>query len=133
MPPSLPITLYVDEACPLCAREIIWLRRHAAVDRLILIDISAPAFRCPDRSVEQLRSRLHARSADGQWLIGIDATYWAWMAAGQARWAAPLGWRPLRPLLSLGYRLFSLARPCLGWLPHPDGSRRCTDRCAADD
>ena len=29
----------------------------------------------------------------------------------------------------LAYWLFSLARPHLGWLPHPDGSRRCKDRC----
>lgn len=133
MPPALPITLYVDEACPLCAREIVWLRHHATDDRLILIDISAPAFSCWDRSVEQLRGKLHARSADGLWLTGIDATYWAWRAAGQDRWAAPLGWRPLRPLLLLGYWLFSLARPHLGWLPHPEGSLRCTDRCRRDD
>lgn len=133
MPPALPITLYVDEACPLCAREVTWLRRHATEDRLRLVDISAPAFGCAERSVEQLRKKLHARSADGQWLTGIDATYWAWRAAGQDRWAAPLGWKALRPLLLLGYVLFSLVRPHLGWLPHPAGSRRCVDHCDTDD
>ncbi|MFI8740656.1 thiol-disulfide oxidoreductase DCC family protein [Stutzerimonas zhaodongensis] len=129
MSPKLPLTLYVDAACPLCAREIIWLRRHATQECLQLVDISTPGFVSEDRSLDQLRSKLHARSADGHWLTGLDATYWSWRAAGLGKWAAPLGWRPLRPLLLLAYWLFSLARPHLGWLPHPDGSSRCTDRC----
>ncbi|WP_407290638.1 thiol-disulfide oxidoreductase DCC family protein [Stutzerimonas zhaodongensis] len=119
--PKLPLTLYVDGACPLCAREVIWLRRHATPDRLQLVDISAPEFFSEERSLEQLRAKLHARSADGHWLTGLDATYWSWRAAGRGRWAAPLGWRLLRPLLLLAYWLFSLARPHLGWLPHPSG------------
>mgnify|MGYP001772940224 FL=1 len=129
MSPKLPLTLYVDGACPLCAREVIWLRRHATQECLQLVDISTPGFVSEDRSLDQLRSKLHARSADGHWLTGLDATYWSWRAAGLGKWAAPLGWRPLRPLLLLAYWLFSLARPYLGWLPHPDGSSRCTDRC----
>jgi predicted DCC family thiol-disulfide oxidoreductase YuxK len=131
MSPKLPLTLYVDGACPLCAREIIWLRRHASPSRLELSDISAADFVCPERSLDQLRRTLHARTADGAWLTGLDATYWSWRAAG-LRWAVPLGWKPLRPLLLLSYWLFSLARPHLGWLPHPDGSKRCANRCDLD-
>jgi len=132
MIPELPLTLYVDGACPLCAREIIWLRRHATPDRLQLMDISAQGFNSEERSLEQLRSKLHARGANGQWLTGLDATYWSWRAAGLGKWAAPLGWRPLRPFLLLAYWLFSLARPHLGWLPHPAGSNRCAERCDLD-
>lgn len=130
--PQLPLTLYVDGACPLCAREIIWLRRHASQARLILLDISAAGFVCTERSLEQLRRVLHARTANGDWLIGLDATYWSWRAAGLGHWAAPLGWKPLRPLLLLAYWLFSLARPHLGWLPHPKGGSRCAGRCDLD-
>jgi len=132
MHPKWPLTLYVDGACPLCAREILWLRRHAVPERLLLVDISATDFACPERPVSQLRDILHARSADGQWLTGVDATYWSWRAAGLDRWATPLGWRPLRPVLLLAYRLFSLARPHLGWLPHPAGASRCVDSCNRD-
>ncbi|MGA6097274.1 thiol-disulfide oxidoreductase DCC family protein [Stutzerimonas marianensis] len=129
MSPALPLTLFVDGACPLCAREIAWLRRHADPARLQLVDINDPDFAVEGRSTDQLRAKLHALSANGQWLTGLDATYWSWRAAGLHTWAAPLGWRPLRPLLLAAYRLFSLARPYLAWLPHPDGARRCADRC----
>ena len=64
----------------------------------------------------------------GQWLTGLDATLWSWRAAGMATWVAPLAWRPLRPLLELGYRLFCRLRPHLDWLPHPDAGQRCKDK-----
>lgn len=132
--PTLPLTLYVDLACPLCAREVHWLRQHADSAKLSLVDISDVTFDPAPlgRTLAQLQERLHARSADGQWLTGIDATLWSWRAAGVGRWAAPLAWRPLRPLFLLAYKLFSLARPHLTWLPHPDGARRCKDACPTE-
>lgn len=131
MNPAYPLTLYVDGACPLCAREVLWLRRHASPSRLLLVDISAAGFSCAGLGVTltELQNKLHARTASGEWLTGLDATYWSWRAAGLGSWAIPLGWRPLRPVWLLAYRLFSLARPHLGWLPHPAGSRRCKDHC----
>lgn len=122
-----PLTLYVDRDCPLCAREIRWLQRHASSARLRLVDVSAADFdpRPTGRSLAQLRACLHAQSADGQWLTGVDATLGSWRAAGFERLAAALGWRPLRPVLRLGYRLFARLRPRLHWLPHPDGAARC--------
>jgi predicted DCC family thiol-disulfide oxidoreductase YuxK len=39
-----PLTLYFDGQCPLCAREIKILNRHAAESRLLFIDISSGAF-----------------------------------------------------------------------------------------
>ncbi|MCC8343159.1 DUF393 domain-containing protein [Pseudomonas stutzeri] len=125
MTPDLPLTLYVDHSCPLCAREVRWLERQADPTRLRLVDISAAGFDPAGLGVDlpQLRRRLHARSASGIWLTGVDATYWSWRLAGHGRWAAPLGWRPLRPVLRLAYHAFSLLRPHLNWLPHPDGQR----------
>jgi len=122
-----PLTLYYDGDCPLCAREIALLRRRAAPEHLQLVDISAATFDADalGLSHQAMQARLHAHFADGQWLTGLDATLWSWRAAGLGRWAAPLTWRPLRPVLELGYRLFCRLRPHLEWLPHPDASRRC--------
>jgi len=113
MTPDLPLTLYVDRSCPLCAREVRWLERQADPTRLRLVDISAAGFDPAGLGVDlpQLRRRLHARSASGIWLTGVDATYWSWRLAGHGRWAAPLGWRPLRPVLRRLPRLQPAAPP----------------------
>ncbi|MPQ83214.1 DUF393 domain-containing protein [Pseudomonas sp. MAFF 730085] len=128
-----PLTLYFDGECPLCAREVQLLRRRALDTRLVLVDISHDAFDATafGFTLEQMQDSLHARFANGRWVTGLDATLWSWRAAGLGRWAAPLAWRPIRPLLTLGYRLFCRVRPHLNWLPHPDGSRRCRDDACA--
>lgn len=128
-----PLTLFFDGSCPLCAREIKMLRRHATDSRLLFIDISSVEFdaKALGFTFEQLQASLHARFADGRWVNGLDATLWSWRAAGLGFWAIPLTWRALRPLLELGYRLFCHLRPHLAWLPHPDVSRRCVDNHCA--
>lgn len=125
--PTWPLTLYYDGDCPLCAREIRLLRRRASPQRLQLVDIAAAGFEPAPQgpSLTQLQERLHARFADGSWVSGLDATFWSWRAAGLGRWAAPLRWLLLRPLLEPTYRLFCRLRPRLHWLPHPDGTARC--------
>ncbi|ATB67148.1 DUF393 domain-containing protein [Pseudomonas mosselii] len=122
-----PLTLYFDGACPLCAREVAFLRRRSTAAKLILIDIDCDDFDpiALGLSIEQMRSCLHARFANDHWVTGLDATLCSWRAAGVGMWAAPLAWRPLRPLLSVLYRFFCRLRPNLAWLPHPEGRQRC--------
>ena len=124
-----PLTLYYDGDCPLCAREIGMLRRHATPQRLLLVDIAAADFDPMPLgvSLNAMQDRLHARWADGEWVLGLDASLWSWEAAGLGSWVAPLRWRPLRPLLEWGYRLFCRLRPHLARLPHPDGATRCRE------
>lgn len=125
--PAWPLTLYYDGNCPLCAREILVLRRRASPRQLQLVDIAASDFDPTPlgMNLAQLQERLHARFADGSWVTGLDATFWSWCAAGLGGWAAPLRWPLLRPLLEPAYRLFCRLRPHLHWLPHPDSSARC--------
>lgn len=130
-----PLTLYYDGACPLCAREIAFLRKRSTEARLCLVDIRSPDFDPTPLglTVAQLTSCLHARFASGQWVTGLDATLWAWRSANAAVWVAPLAWRPLRPLLEVFYRLFCRLRPSLHWLPHPDGASRCSSGASKCD
>ncbi|WEZ87514.1 DUF393 domain-containing protein [Pseudomonas sp. NyZ480] len=123
-----PLTLYFDGACPLCAREIAFLRRRSTGGGLLLVDIGDADFDPGSLgvTVEQLKASLHGRFANGLWVTGLDATLWSWRAAGVGMYVAPLAWRPLRPLLAGCYRLFCRLRPHLAWLPHPDGALRCT-------
>lgn len=83
MLPRWPLRLYYDGDCPLCAREIALLRRRSSEQRLVLIDISSPAFDPTSTPFEtkQLQAVLHAQDAEGTWLKGLDATYASWLAA----------------------------------------------------
>jgi hypothetical protein len=74
-----------------------------------------------------LESSLHARFDDGACVAGVDASLWSWRAADFGVWAAPLAWRFIRPLFSVGYRLLCSSRPYLAWLPDPDAGRRCRE------
>lgn len=71
-----PLTLYFDGACPLCAREVAFLRRRCTAAKLILVDIDSDEFDPTPLglTIEELRSCLHARFANGQWVTGLDAT-----------------------------------------------------------
>lgn len=115
MPPAWPLRLYYDGACPLCRREIDWLRRRASPERLVPIDLQAERF--DDSALpftrEALLTRLHAQDANGLWLIGLDATLASWQAAGLRLPAALLGIRALRPIRDALYRAFCRLRPLL--------------------
>lgn len=86
-----PLTLYFDGNCPLCAREIKILRRHATEGRLLFIDLNSAEFdaKALGFTFEHMQSVLHARFADGRWVEGLDATLWSWRAAGLGFWASP--------------------------------------------
>lgn len=128
---DLPITLFVDGSCPLCAREVRLLRHHAQPADLRLIDISAASFtpNADGPDLAGLQNCLHALTARGEWHTGIDATLFSWRAAGLGFWVAPLDFKPLRPLWHALYSFFVWLKPHLAWLPHPQGKARCTSHC----
>lgn len=70
-------TLYYDGACPICRAEVDKLTGFTG-DRLVVRNIHEMGDdeAAPDR--EQLLARLHLRTADGDWLTGLDANIRAW-------------------------------------------------------
>ena len=108
---AFPLTLYVDDACPLCHAEMAGLAARDAAGCLRMVDCSPAGFR--DQATEaagytqaQLLQRIHARNSRGRWLIGIPVFAAAYEAAGIHWFAALLRLRLLRPPLELGYALF---------------------------
>ncbi len=95
-------TLYYDGACPLCRAEIGKLERHSR-DKLCLVDIHEMQDDAgtPDR--DALLARLHLRTADGEWLTGIDANIRAWHHTPFRRLWQVLGWPLIRPFAAFGY------------------------------
>jgi predicted DCC family thiol-disulfide oxidoreductase YuxK len=81
--PRLPLTLYFDASCPLCAAEMHNLALRAPATALQFVDASVADFVAPaGTSREAMMQLLHARTADGQWLIGVDVFKLAYSVAG---------------------------------------------------
>ena len=108
---AYPLTLYVDDACPLCHAEMTGLSARDAGRCLRVVDASVVGFagdeatRAAGLDQAALLHRLHARDGNGQWLVGIPVFAAAYDAAGIAWMAKLLRVRWLRPLWDVGYAL----------------------------
>ena len=98
--PVLPLTVYYDKSCPLCATEIHALR-DLEPDGFRLVDCSARDF--ADARRDAMMARIHARDAQGRWLTGLDAFEAIYAAAGFKRTARIWGNRRMRPVLDWIY------------------------------
>lgn len=107
------LIVWHDGACPLCRREIAWVRRRDRAGAIRFVDVSgSAAAACPlDR--DAMLARFHA-SEDGRLLSGAAAFAAMWRAIPALR---PLGIAARNPvvlaLLERGYRLFLHLRPAL--------------------
>lgn len=109
------LTLLYDGSCPLCAWEQAALARHDRHRRLAFIDIQAPGFdpaaleATRGATLADLMGRLHAITADGRLLRGVDTLLAAYRAAGWwwAYW--PLRMAP-RACSELAYDAFARHR-----------------------
>lgn len=101
------LTVWFDGGCPVCRREIAWMRRldwHRRIEFVDLVD--ADAAHCPlDRG--ELLARFHARE-DGRLLSGAAAFAVMWRAI-------PLFW-PLGQLARLPAVLTLLERAYVRFL-----------------
>ena len=117
------VLVWFDGACPLCVREIAWMRRLDRRNAIAFVDVSRPAMqddaRCPiDRSV--LLARFHALE-DGRVVSGAAAFAAMWRAIPLLR---PLGLAARnRLVLERLYGLFLHVRPRL-----QRAARRLEDR-----
>ncbi len=122
------LTLYYDGQCPLCVREMAHLRQADRDGRLTLVDIQQEGFTelYPHIDPQAARTILHANTADGSLLLGLDVTYRAWSLVGKGFWIAPLRWPVIRWFADKAYLWFARNRyKVSGWLT---GQERC-DSC----
>ncbi|MGY6555156.1 MAG: thiol-disulfide oxidoreductase DCC family protein [Wenzhouxiangella sp.] len=106
------VTVWFDGACPLCRREIAFMRRLDRRGRIDFVDVASEETACPlDRA--ELLARFHARE-NGRILDGAEAFAAMWRAIPMLR---PLGliarFPPALWLLERMYRVFLRFRPRL--------------------
>ena len=108
MTTSYPIRIYYDHSCPLCRTEMFALKQYDVKDRLELVDCSPIGFY--DEYAQKagyertaMMRLIHARDADGRWMIGVPVFEAAYGATGiigmQKMWANPM----LRPVWNRVY------------------------------
>ncbi len=127
------LTLYFDNACPFCRREMVRLRRWDRAGRLAFVDIAAPEFDPAPlgASLAAMNTELHGLRADGAMLVGTSAILEAYTLVGRAWLVWPLRVPALRPLLASAYRSFARNRYRISRWLRIDGARRVcdSDRC----
>lgn len=123
------LTLYYDGNCGFCRDEISRLRGWDSARHLGFADIAAPDFvPPPGASMQALGTEMHAQTADGRLLVGVDSLLAAYTLVGRGWMVAPLRVRCLRPLFAALYRGFARNRYRIsGWLGRP----ACVDGACA--
>lgn len=120
LPPRF--TLYYDGACPLCRKEVNWLKKRCSKKgySLAFTDISDPQFN-PEalgKKLDTLMSALHLRdTTKDAWWVGMDATRVIYREIGLGWLMAPTGWPLLKPLFDILYATFAKVRPRLQKAP----------------
>jgi predicted DCC family thiol-disulfide oxidoreductase YuxK len=118
--PKFPLRVFYDGSCSLCASEVERYERKDRDGRLILMDISAPAFDpAPFRiSLAEFMYQMHAIDRGGRVFRGVEAFWAIWQAFPSSTLLGLCGILislPLvNPLARLGYRIFAGIR---GYLP----------------
>jgi predicted DCC family thiol-disulfide oxidoreductase YuxK len=106
------LLVWYDGGCPLCRREIAFMRRLDTAQAITFVDVAREDAVCPlDRG--ELLSRFHA-AEDGRILSGAAAFAAMWRAIPRLR---PIGLAARNPLVLAAlerlYRLFLRVRPRL--------------------
>ena len=109
--PSL--TLLFDDACPLCLREVTFLKRRDLHGRLAFVDIDRHAYdpaQWRGISYRDAMARIHAIRADGEILKDVAVFREAYRCVGLGWIYAPTEWPLIGRLIDRIYALWASQR-----------------------
>lgn len=123
------VKVLYDGDCPLCSREIEFLRRRDRAGRIAFENIAAPDFDPARYGLDHdaVMSRVHGVLPDGSVIEGVEVFRRLYAAVGLGWLVAPTRWPILRRIFDALYRVF--ARNRLRWTGRAEAA--CHDeRCA---
>ena len=109
-------TLLYDGTCPICQKEVDWLRRQNKQGKLGFQDIHAEDFD-PTRlhkTIPELMAEIHGIYPDGLVIKGMPVFRATYTAVGLGWLMAPTGWPILRQVFDALYAWFARHRLNLG-------------------
>ena len=121
-PEAFAIKVLYDGECPLCAREISFLRRRNRRGLIAFEDIALPGFDARRYGLDQhtVMSRIHGVLPDGAVIEGVEVFRRLYASIGLGWLVAPTRWPLLRGLFDRAYRVF--ARNRLRWTGRSDAA-----------
>ena len=128
--PQAELTVLYDGGCPLCLREVSFLRRRDHDKRLAFVDVDASDYEpeaCAGISYRQAMARIHAIRRDGTVLVNVAVFREAYRLIGLGWLYLPTTWPLVRPLVNRLYDLWAAKR--LQWTGRADLDTLCSDRC----
>ena len=128
------LTLLFDGACPLCLREVRFLRQRDPAGRILFVDVNDKDY-APEQwggiSYRQAMARIHAIRADGLVLTDVAVFREAYRLVGLGWVYAPTTWPLLGALVDSIYRLWAQFRLQITGRESLD--RLCSQRCAISE
>lgn len=106
------LEVFYDGHCPLCTREIAWLRRRDPHNKVLFTDLTDPHLdlNALGRTYDELMGHIHGRLEGGRWLTGVDLFEKLYAAVGLGWLMAPARWRLTKPLMYRSYTFFAKHR-----------------------
>ena len=104
------LTLLFDGGCPLCRREVYFLRSRDSLNCIAFVDIDSPSYN-PELfsgiSYREAMGRIHAISSSGEIFKDVRVFREAYRLIGLGWVYAPTTWPVLGPLFDEIYRLWA--------------------------
>jgi len=106
------IEVFFDGDCPLCKREIAFLEKRDAQQRIVATDIANPSFDASqfDRSHVEFMATIQGRLPNGQWITGVEVFRQLYAAVGFTRLVRMSRMRPVNWVLNHAYQIFAKHR-----------------------
>lgn len=110
------LTVYYDELCVLCAKEIHHYQKQVGSERIRFVDITAANFDAQAEGVDPflVHKIMHAKNQQGILLTKVDAFIAIWKILPKYQWLYQLSQKKLvKKLMDSGYLVFAELRPYL--------------------
>ena len=116
------IEVFFDGDCPLCLKEINFLKRRDKHQRIQFTDIADSSFSAIDcgKDYETLMTEIHGRLPNGTWVQGVEVFRRLYAAVGFGPIVMLTRLPLIRQILDIGYRVFARNR------------LRLTGRCSSE-
>ncbi len=128
------LEVFIDRGCPLCRREVDFIQRRPASERIEFIDISAVDFDAStlDKTQAELMAQIHGRVGD-TWISGPEVFRRIYDILGYRRSVRFTRLPLIRQLVGAAYAVFAFARPYLPGRHTPDPKTKAAPVEALDD